>query len=38
MKIKIVTNFGYYIVTIPESNVHRFAINEYCEEIVECNK
>jgi len=35
MKIKITTNFGTYIVNIPEANLHTFAINEFSEEIVE---
>lgn len=38
MRIKIITNSGQYIVNLPDSNVHQFALNEYSEEIVECFK
>jgi len=38
MKIKVITNFGTYIVNLPESNPNHFYINEYSEEIVECLK
>jgi len=38
MIVKIRTKFGSYIVDIPENNLHRFYLNEYSEEIVECYK
>jgi len=38
MRIKIITNFGAYIVNLPESDIHQYVINEYSEEIVECFK
>lgn len=38
MKIKVITNFGSYIVDLPEAALHRFALNEYSEEIAECFK
>lgn len=38
MKIKIITNFGSFIINLPESKPNYFTINEYSEEIVECYK
>ena len=36
MKIKVITNFGVFVICIPNFNPNRFAINEYSEEMVEC--
>ena len=38
MKIRILTPMGVIVLNLPNSNLERYSINEYCEEIMECNR